>query len=1174
MNHRRDTVACAPPMRAAVDRAGRAGRNALSRALPSWSNAFARRRLTALLAPAVVTLVSGGALADDTEIFVQALPPGEPNVLLILDTSGSMAGELVVNEDYDPQVQYPGACNLDRLYYVRQSNIVEIPVCADDPLQYIDVAAFRCAAASEGLATAGFYTDRLAQWDRNDVQWERPTVATFGDPPGETRPVDCRADLGVHGDGIDLDAVYPTAVADVDDPANTFPWTAVEEDAIDWLEQEVYTFYSANYLNWLAADPETRISTRIDVLKAVGQDLLTGIGGLNMGVMRFSSNSQGGMVVQPVSDIDELGNRVSVIAALEAFQAGGDTPLAESLYEAQRYYSASPVFFGLNSRGNNGILKPSVDSSRNGTDYISPINQQCQINYVVLLTDGLPVSDTDADDRIEALTGTTCEGSCLDELTNWMATTDQSAAFEGDQIVETYTIGFFTDDPLLLDAATAKRPDGSPGYYTAEDVLELSDALRNVFEDIEESNTSFQSPAVAVDGFNRLVNSDELYFSMFIPSGAPFWAGNVKKYRLADVDGTMEVVDADGNVAVNFDGTFNDDARSEWSAEADGADVKLGGVRNRMGTDRRIYTDPAFAGNEVDLWLPENRFIESNELITAAMLNVEEAEREPLMRFLRGVDPDGNPNPIFGDPLHSNPTLVNFADGAGGTTLKMFLATNDGYFHALNVQPQSEADTLEDFAFIPASQLPRLWRLLENTPNNPSVKGYGLDGPISFWIKDDDGDNVVESGETLYVYFAMRRGGRNYFALRIPGDNPGQPTLAWTLVGGAGAFAELGESWSAGTVAKMKVGDSTRTVLVMGGGYDAASQDVVGPPQVDSIGRAIYIVDAETGQRLWWAGPADAGGPGDSPDLVLPEMTHSIPSDIAVIDSGGDGLTDRLYVGDMGGRVWRIDIEDLSDQTSGAVFADLGDDTVAGNRRFYYKPSVSRVLDERFGSFLSVSIGSGHRASPLSQAVDDRFFMLRDPYIFAPPADADGNVQYPTPITEVGLLDITDNTAPTPEALNAANGWVLRLDGNGEKSLSPPLTADGRVFFSTYLPEGGFDPTCNLAGVLGGGRLYEVELLTGEPVLLDDPIDDGLPLPEDRYQELEVGGIPPAPRLVFTPPPEPETPPPDGQTPPPQVGGTGCENPFSQVTLLLGTQARDPNICNAPVRTFWRHNRR
>ncbi|MGK0227656.1 MAG: type IV pilus assembly protein PilY1 [Gammaproteobacteria bacterium] len=63
------------------------------------------------------------------------------------------------------------------------------------------------------------------------------------------------------------------------------------------------------------------------------------------------------------------------------------------------------------------------------------------------------------------------------------------------------------------------------------------------------------------------------------------------------------------------------------------------------------------------------------------------------------------------------------------------------------------------------------------------------------------------------------------------------------------------------------------------------------------MGNAIYIVNAQTGELIW---KADRN--------KFSDMDYSITSDVRVLDIDADGLTDRLYVGDMGGQVWRFDI--------------------------------------------------------------------------------------------------------------------------------------------------------------------------------------------------------------------------------------------------------------------------
>jgi type IV pilus assembly protein PilY1 len=233
------------------------------------------------------------------------------------------------------------------------------------------------------------------------------------------------------------------------------------------------------------------------------------------------------------------------------------------------------------------------------------------------------------------------------------------------------------------------------------------------------------------------------------------------------------------------------------------------------------------------------------------------------------------------------------------------------------------------------------------------------------------------------LYFGMRRGGRNYYSLDV--TDRASPKLAWTIKGGSGNFTELGQSWSEATLARIKLNGADKNVLVIAGGYDP-NQDASKPTSADKQGRAIYIVDALTGARLWWASNA-----ADHPDASLPlaQMTYSTPSSVRVIDMNGDSYADRLYVGDMGAQVWRFDL-DINGNTgapslaTGGVIASLGGTAAADTRRFYYPPSVALVSDEYLGNFLAISIGSGHREKPLGTAIADRFYMIRDPNVQAP----------------------------------------------------------------------------------------------------------------------------------------------------------------------------------------------
>ena len=65
---------------------------------------------------------------------------------------------------------------------------------------------------------------------------------------------------------------------------------------------------------------------------------------------------------------------------------------------------------------------------------------------------------------------------------------------------------------------------------------------------------------------------------------------------------------------------------------------------------------------------------------------------------------------------------------------------------------------------------------------------------------------------------------------------------------------------------------------------------------------------------------------------------------------------------------------------------------------------------------------------------------------------------------------------------------ILIAQDNGEKSLDAPVILSGKLFFTTYLPEGVVDASsCALAE--GSGRLFGVDVLTGGVVFNYDDAD-------------------------------------------------------------------------------------
>ena len=91
--------------------------------------------------------------------------------------------------------------------------------------------------------------------------------------------------------------------------------------------------------------------------------------------------------------------------------------------------------------------------------------------------------------------------------------------------------------------------------------------------------------------------------------------------------------------------------------------------------------------------------------------------------------------------------------------------------------------------------------------------------------------------------------------------------------------------------------------------------------------------------------------------------------------------------------------------------------------------------------------------------------------------------------------------------VNAAKGWYLALNANGEKVVNAPFTVGGVTYFATNKPTPTASGSC--ATSLGEARAYAVDFLTGTAGL--DRNGNGVKDPLDLSVKLSGGGLPPSP---------------------------------------------------------------
>jgi len=1097
----------------------------------------------------IALLAGAPAMADDTELLLITPDPRstpKPNVMFILDTSGSMGTLETTIQPYNSANTYAGACDTSAIFW---TEVDVLPVCDATNTQWIAKASFHCEFASKQMSGIGSFSNTMVQFREGgkDGTGNGPFRWQYIAPGYNTEPVECQADSGAHGDGRPtyLWADNGTNLPDpwIDDPSQELSWGSSPRNL-------GYTFYDGNYLNWKNSPASVQLS-RLNIMKEVTKKVLNSVNNLNVGLMRFN-DKQGGPVTLGITDLDA--NRQDVIDAIDSLPAGGWTPLSETLYESALYWRGMPAHYG--EIINETPTDPLALASSAPEVYEQPVWDSCTKNYNVLLTDGQPTEDGDAPGLVPTLPNfaaamgrSTCtfsaEGDCLDDVSEYLSVEDIDPDTTGTQIVTTHTIGFTIDLPILRDAAV----NSGGQYFLADDVETLTKTLLAIISNINDRSLSFSAPAVSVNTFNRTQNLNDLYLTMFGAKAKAHWPGNLKKYKITN----RVITDANNVAAVDpATGFFYDTAKSYWTVGgADGNDVRLGGAARKLPdpATRNLFTNN---GGGADLTTAANLVTPSNTgAFALSDFGLTGATGEPTMdeviRWARGEDLRNEDNNLatnvryaMGDPLHSQPAAIVYGGTPANPDIVVFSATNDGYLHAINGNTGEEL-----WSFIPKELLSNMTRLYFDP--NSKYKQYGIDGNVVPIVKDANKNGIVDGADFVYLVFGLRRGGNSYYALDV--TNKFAPRLMWQA-----NYPEMGESWSSPVVTKMSISGAAQNaenaVLVIGGGYDTVHDTDTYSSIPDGVGAGVHFLDLVSGAELWRTG-ADGGA-----DLQLSLMTRAFPNEIRVIDLSGNGYADRMYASDLGGQVWRFDItngQPVSTLVAGGVIARIGAEglgapTSGETRRFYTSPDVSlfkdNVQDRRF---IAVSIGSGYRAHPFDLKAIDHFFSFRDADVFnkLTQGEYDGyDIAEIGELVEVGgakqvVIDPTDR------------GWKFMLPSN-QKVLSDSLTFNNEVFFVAFSPDSNAAATCS-AGQ-GTNYLYRVSVVNGDPIVNNLDTLDPADADDARRTTLQQGGIAPAPTILFPSPDDPACTGADCAPPP-----IGC----------VGVECFDPGFINNPVRTLW-----
>lgn len=453
--------------------------------------------------------------------------------------------------------------------------------------------------------------------------------------------------------------------------------------------------------------------------------------------------------------------------------------------------------------------------------------------------------------------------------------------------------------------------------------------------------------------------------------------------------------------------------------------------------------------------------------------------------------------------------------------------TTQGVLHVVKAgKSATDADAgKEVFAFVPSEMVDSQPQAFLDQQYQGRTLQYGIDGQwtthteyVSKYInKDDKTPTVTVKGGKQTLYGGLRMGGKSYYALdlsTVTSDpiTSGKPKIKFKISPSGTCAANsplgcMGQSWSKPSIGWVNWKGQRKLVMFVGGGYDERYESTSDYSSSGTDkGAGVYMFDAENGALLWWASSNVATDTNSNEETYVSNMTKSVVSQIKTIDRNSDGLIDHLYFGDLGGQLWRVDIN--SALKAGLNTTGTGDDQVIGQTfakhvtrivnmsgatapRFYTTPTFT-VHNGTGGLFGVVSIGSGNASFPMSSAentneglyvIYDKDVAKRNLLVMA--SDALTTVDVST--SGEGSKKLVQNADGNTATEYANGGWYYPFTSK-KKVLNDTAAVDSDLYVSVFDANVDIADVDCFGGVRGQSKVSQFCLPYGECRILSGTV--------------------------------------------------------------------------------------
>ncbi|MCF6283497.1 MAG: hypothetical protein L3J28_15070 [Candidatus Polarisedimenticolaceae bacterium] len=869
----------------------------------------------------------------------------------------------------------------------------------------------------------------------------------------------------------------------------------------------------------------------------------------------------------PVMDIDDLSapinldaqqNKKILLDNLLAIDSSGFTPLRQALQNTGRYFQGE--------MGDNTLFDYVPSAALNSANNSSPIldlehGGQCQQNFALLFSDGYwngtaapdGIGNTDqaggaydgrsyADTYSDTLADVAMhyyEIDLMPDLVDDVEPVALKVGFDDNQSqhLTTFTIAFGVNgsvscDPVDRETSLADQewPDECEGYsawpdpttnlthkiddmrhaawngrgqfMNASNSKDLIKQLQAVIEEIARRSTS--SAAAVTTNAGQFQQGDTIYRSEF---SSTTWAGYLSAVELTS-DGIGEVIWNAHELLDDRDLGANARTIITYNGE-NGVDFKF--------PDGGHFGDDNLSWQQVEDLLHDAPNRASASRGEAWRENVDYGRR--LVAYLRGDR--GDEDDLFrkragrlGDIIYSSPRYVgapditsypNYIAGsdnayktwASGSvkerTPMLYIGSNDGMLHAF------EAETGEEsFAYIPEAVFSsddeaglhwladKLYGHRAYVDQTPTVMDAFIHTP----------NDSTEEWRTVLVG-GLRSGGKALFALDVTDPDEFEPSdVLWEF-----SHDDLGYTFSRPAIVKLNNGD---WAAIFGNGYNS-------DPDGDGSAK-LFIVNLATGDLIREPLSTNVGSMEDGDCGNIDSDCNGLATP-ATIDTSGDGIVDRVYVGDLKGNMWVFDLSDSNPSNWGSAYGSSAPAPLftavdgAGNHQpITTQPRLAMHATERGRATrpnIMVYFGTGQYLADadISNIEQQSFYAIWD----------SGSTITRSHLLEQTITEYDGEVRTMSDELIAYGthhdehrGWFTDLSSaSGERVIVTPIIFGKLVVYTTIIPEH------ELCGSKGGSWLMVHDLIDGgrpDYIAIDVNHDTNFDA-DDQQDGVNVSGV-------------------------------------------------------------------